>query len=131
VQSLGLSLDRIKGVLVEPGTDARLREVPEALLVEIEGQLAALEERRDRIRETLDREDPELPEGEPRVMRLAEERMGEYLKEASPSPVEQERKVWATARGLRLARGVRERARVPGTRPRAKPRRITGCARAG
>ena len=63
LQSLGLSLDRIKGGLCEPGADAGLREVLEALLVEVEGQLAPPEERQERIRETLDREDPELPEG--------------------------------------------------------------------
>ena len=65
LQSLGLSLDRIKikGVLGESGADAGLREVLEALLVEVEGQLAPPEERQERIRETLDREDPELPEG--------------------------------------------------------------------
>lgn len=40
LQSLGLSLDRIKGGLGEPGADAGLREVLEALLVEVEGQLA-------------------------------------------------------------------------------------------
>lgn len=63
LQSLGLSLDRIKGCLGEPGADAGLLEVLEALLVEVEGQLAPPEERQERIRETLDREDPELPEG--------------------------------------------------------------------
>lgn len=63
LQSLGLSLDRIKGGLCEPGAGAGLREVLEALLVEVEGQLAPPEERQERIRETLDREDPELPEG--------------------------------------------------------------------
>lgn len=63
LQSLGLSLDRIKGGLGEPGADAGLLEVLEALLVEVEGQLAPPEERQERIRETLDREDPELPEG--------------------------------------------------------------------
>ena len=65
----------------------------EALLVEVEGQLATLEERRDRIRESVDWEDPELPEGEPRAMKLAEECLGEYFQEASPSLVGQERKI--------------------------------------
>lgn len=96
LQSLGLSLDRIKGVLGEPNTGTGLREVLEALLAEVEGQLAALERRRDRLRETLAREDLEAPEGEPRAMKLAEEYLGEQLKEASPSLIEQERKMWAT-----------------------------------
>ena len=52
-----------KGGLGEPGADAGLLEVLEALLVEVEGQLAPPEERQERTRETLDREDPELPEG--------------------------------------------------------------------
>ena len=96
LQSLGLSLDRIKGVLGEPGAGTGLREVLEALLAEVEGQLVALESRRDRLRETLAREDPEAPEGEPRAMKLAEEYLGEKLQEASPSLIEQERKMWAT-----------------------------------
>ena len=96
LQSLGLSPDRIKGVLGEPGADAGLREVLEALLVEVQGQLAAFEERQDRIRETLDWEDLELPEGEPRAMKLAEECLGEYFQEASPSLVGQERKTLVT-----------------------------------
>jgi DNA-binding transcriptional MerR regulator len=96
LQSLGLSLERIKGVLGEPGSGTGLRDVLEALLAEVEGQLTALGERRDRLRETLAREDPEAPEGEPRAMKLAEEYLGEHLKEASPSLIEQERKMWAT-----------------------------------
>jgi DNA-binding transcriptional MerR regulator len=96
LQSLGLSLDRIKGVLGEPGSGAGLRDVLEALLAEVEGQLGTLERRRERIREALAREDPEVPEGEPRAMKLAEEYLGEHLKEASPSLIEQERKMWAT-----------------------------------
>lgn len=68
----------------------------EALLGEVEGQLAALESRKDRLQEMLNREDPEAPEGEPRAMKLAEEYLGEHLKEASPSLIEQERKMWAT-----------------------------------
>jgi DNA-binding transcriptional MerR regulator len=97
LQSLGLSLDhRIKGVLGEPGADAGLREVLETLLVEVEGQLAAPEERQEHIRETLDREDPELPEGETRAMKLAKECLGDYPKEASFSLLGQERKIWAT-----------------------------------
>ena len=96
LQSLGLSLDRIKRVLGEPGSGTGLREVLEALLAEVEGQMGTLQRRRDRIREVLAREDLEVPEGEPRAMRLAEEYLGEHLKEASPSLIEQERKMWAT-----------------------------------
>jgi DNA-binding transcriptional MerR regulator len=96
LQSLGLSLDRIKGVLGEPGSGAGLRDVLESLLAEVEGQVGTLERRRDRIREVLAKEDPEAPQGEPRAMKLAEEHLGEHLKEASPSLIEQERKMWAT-----------------------------------
>ncbi len=96
LQSLGLSLDRIKRVLGEPGSGTGLRAVLQALLVEVEGQMGTLQRRRDRIREVLAREDLEVPEGEPRAMRLAEEYLGEHLKEASPSLIEQERKMWAT-----------------------------------
>lgn len=96
LQSLGLSLDRIQGVLGVPDSGTGLRDVLEALLAEVEGQLGALERRRDRIREVLAREDPEAPKGEPRAMKLAEEHLGEHFKEASPSLIEQERKMWAT-----------------------------------
>lgn len=96
LRSLGLSLDRIKAVLGMPGSGTGLRNVLEALLAEVEGQLGVLEERRDRLRETLAREDPEAPEGEPRAMKLAEAYLGEHLKEASASLIEQERKMWAT-----------------------------------
>ena len=121
LQSLGLSLDhRIKGVLVEPGTDARLREVLEALLVEVEGQLAAPEERQERIRETLDREDPELPEGSlgPEV---GEGVPGRLPQGSEPLARRAGAKDMGDARGLRLARGVSERARFPGTLLRAIP----------
>jgi len=70
--------------------------VLETLLVEVEGLRAAPEERQERIRETLDREDPELPEGETRAMKLAQECLGDYPKEASLSLLGQERKIWAT-----------------------------------
>jgi hypothetical protein len=73
-----------------------LREVLEALLVEVERLRAAPEERQERIRETLDREDPELPEGETWAMKLAKECLGDYPKEASLSLLGQERKIWAT-----------------------------------
>jgi DNA-binding transcriptional MerR regulator len=96
LRSLGLSLDRIEGVLGEPGSESGIREVLKTLLAEVEGQLTALGERRDRLREMLTREDPEAPEGEPRAMKLAEEYLGEHLKEASSSLIEQERKMWAT-----------------------------------
>ena len=96
LQSLGLSLDRIKGVLGEPGADAGLREVLETLLVEVEGLRAAPEERQERIRDTLDGKDPELPEGETQAMKLAQECLGDYPKEASLSLLGQERKIWAT-----------------------------------
>jgi DNA-binding transcriptional MerR regulator len=131
LQSLGLSPDRIKGVLGEPGADAGLREVLEALLVEVQGQLAAFEERQDRIRETLDWEDLELPEGEPRAMKLAEGVPGRIPPGSEPLARRAGAKDIGDARGLRLARGVRERARVPGRLLRTKPRRIPGCARAG
>ena len=68
----------------------------ETLLVEVEGLRAAPEERQERIRETLDGKDPELPEGETRAMKLAKECLGDYPKEASLSLVGQERKIWAT-----------------------------------
>jgi DNA-binding transcriptional MerR regulator len=120
LQSLGLSLDRIKRVLGEPGSGTGLREVLEALLAEVEGQMGTLQRRRDRIREVLAREDLEVPEGEPRAMRLAGEYLGEHLKEASPSLIERERKMWATRAGggLRASLGDSRRpARpVPGTR---------------
>ena len=62
-----------------------MRDVLEVLLAEIEGQLGTLERRRDRIREMLARKAPEIPEGETRAMKLAEEHLGEHLKEASSS----------------------------------------------
>ena len=97
LRSLGLSLARIEGVLGEPGSDAGLRDVLGALLAEVEGQLGVPEERRNRLLQMLAREDDlEVPEREPRAMKLAEEHLRERLKKASPSLIEQERKMWTT-----------------------------------
>ena len=108
LRSLGLPLDRIKGVLGEPGSGNGLRGVLEALLDEVEGQIGALQERRDRLRETLAREDLEAPAEEPRTMKMAEEYLGGYMKDVSPSLLEQERKVWATLDAFEWPEGYDE-----------------------
>ena len=53
LQSLGLSLERIKGILGEGGPGTELGSVLEALLGEVEYQIERLERRRTRLRRML------------------------------------------------------------------------------
>jgi DNA-binding transcriptional MerR regulator len=109
LRSLGLSLKQVRDVLGEPGSGSELRVVLEALLGEIEGQIGMLQERRDRLRELLSKEDPEAPEETPRAFELAERVLGEgYLKNLDPALLEQERRLRAILESLEWPEGYVE-----------------------
>jgi DNA-binding transcriptional MerR regulator len=109
LRSLGLSLTQVKGVLGEPGSGSELRDVLGALLSEVETRIEALEERRNRLREMLLKEDPEAPEKTPRAFELAEKYLGaDYLKTFDPAFLEQEKRLGATLESLQWPEGYME-----------------------
>jgi hypothetical protein len=99
----------VKGVLGEPGSGSELRDVLGALLSEVETRIEALEERRNRLREMLLKEDPEAPEKTPRAFELAEKYLGaDYLKTFDPAFLEQEKRLGATLESLQWPEGYME-----------------------
>ncbi len=93
LQALGLSLAQIRQVPAPRESPADLRLLLELILEETDAQLAALEERRRRIRELLAEETPER-EPSPTFAALSEI-LGEQLNAVSPELLEQERRIWA------------------------------------
>ena len=91
LQSLGLSLKRIKGILGEGGSGIELGGVLEALLGEVEHQIEHLEERRARLREMLAEEDPSEADEEPHMFRLTRRHLEGHLSRATPEALEQEK----------------------------------------
>ncbi len=110
LKSFGLSLERIKSVLGAPD-DATLREVLQALLAEVSGEIEKLAARRSRIEELLarkDLEDPAETSGKPYALELAERHLGEHLSEVSDKLWEQERKLWTALEVFEWPEGYAE-----------------------
>jgi DNA-binding transcriptional MerR regulator len=101
LQSLGLSLGRVKGILGESGSDVELGSVLEALLGEVESQIEHLERRRARLRRMIDEEDPSEAGEEPHMLELARRHLGGRLGEVTPGVLEQEKRFWATLDAFR------------------------------
>jgi len=97
LQALGLSLKQIKVVLGEPDHERTLREVLQSLDQELEKQIHALEERRERIQALLSEKSLAGIEqlAEPFGMELAKELLGERFYQISPEALEMEAKMWA------------------------------------
>ena len=109
LQSLGLSLERIKGILGEDRAGIALGSVLESLLGEVEFQIEHLEQRRARLREMLAAEDdPSATGEEPRMFELARRHLEGHWSNVTPEALEQERKFWATLDAFRWPRGYRE-----------------------
>ena len=108
LQSLGLSLERIKGILGKGGSGVELGSVLEALLGEVENQIENLEERRARLREMLAKEDPSEASQEPYVFGLARRHLEEHWSNVTPQALEQEKKLWATLDAFRWPQGYKE-----------------------
>lgn len=70
------------------------------LLGDVEERLGDLEERRDRLKEMLSRDDLEDPDYPPQAFKLAEEHLGDLLKDVSPSVLQQGKRLWATIESL-------------------------------
>ena len=108
LQSLGLSLERIKGILGESGADVGLGSVLEALLGEVESQIEHLEERRARLRRMLDGDDPSEAGEEPYVFGLARRHLEGHWGNVTPQALQQEKKLWATLDAFRWPKGYGE-----------------------
>ena len=108
LRSLGLSLERIKGVIGESDRGIEFEGVLEALLGEVESQIEHLEQRRHLLRLVLAGEDP-LEEGdEPYVLELARRHLGERMVGIDREVLRQERSFWAKLDAFRWPRGYRE-----------------------
>jgi DNA-binding transcriptional MerR regulator len=108
LQSLGLSLERVKGILGKGGSGAEFGSVLEALLGEIESQIEHLKQRRDLLQRMLDEDEPSEAGKEPYMLELARRHLGERLNEAGPEVLEQEKQFWATLDAFRWPQGYRK-----------------------
>lgn len=106
LQALGLSLGQVKAVLGEGDHERSLEDILKRLLDEVEARIAALEERRRRIRSLLAGEETEAastPSFE-RAMDL----LGEQLSEVSAATLEQEKGLWAVLDSFEWPEGYDE-----------------------
>jgi len=108
LQSLGLSLERIKGILGESGSGVDLGRVLEALLGEVESQIEDLQQRRSRLKWMLAGDDLSEKDEEPYMMELARRHLGGRLTEVAPGVLQQEKSFWATLDAFRWPRGYEE-----------------------
>ena len=108
LQSLGLSLQRIKGVLGEGHSGIELGSVLETLLAEVEKQIEDLERRRARLRELLVEDDLSEAAEEPYALELARRHLGERWSEVDPELLEQTKKLWTTLDDFRWPQGYKE-----------------------
>ncbi|BBL79436.1 hypothetical protein RxyAA322_12900 [Rubrobacter xylanophilus] len=108
LQTLGLSLERIKAILGRSDSGTELRHVLELLLGEVESQLEDLGQRRARLREMLAGKDLEEADDEPYALKLAHQHFGERLRHISPELLEQEKRFWGAMDAFRWPEGYRE-----------------------
>ena len=101
LQALGLSLERIKGILGGSGSGVDLGSVLEALLGEVESQIEHLERRRARLKRMLAEDGPSEAGEESYMLELARRHLGERLSEVAPGVLEQEERFWATLDAFR------------------------------
>lgn len=94
LQSLGLSLKRVRGVLGEADQERSLRGILETLRTEVEAEMVRLEDRRRRIEAMLSGEDPDQAEATPSFEK-AMELLGDHLSGVSEMALEQEKKFWS------------------------------------
>ena len=105
LQSLGLSLERIKEILTGSDADIEFGGVLRALLGEVESQISDLQERRVRLRKLLSEDDPS-EEDEPSCMfRLARRHLEAHWSYVTPQALEQEKRLWATLDAFRWPQG--------------------------
>lgn len=108
LQSLGLPLERIKGILGGSGSGVVLDRVLETLLGEVESEIEHLEQRRARLRRMLAEDDPSAVDDEPYMLELARKHLGDHLGEVAPEVLRQEKRFWATLDAFRWPRGYEE-----------------------
>lgn len=108
LQSLGLSLERIKGVLGEGRSGIELGSVLEALLGEVESQIEDLERRRARLKEMLAEDAPPEADEEPYAFELARRHLGDRWNDVYPEMLEQMKKLWTTLDEFQWPQGYEE-----------------------
>jgi DNA-binding transcriptional MerR regulator len=108
LQTLGLSLERIKAILDQGVSGTKLRRVLETLLGEVESQLTDLERRRDRLKVMLAGENFKEPDDEPYALKLAHQHLGDQLRDVSPELLEQEKRLWGVLEAFGWPEGYRE-----------------------
>ncbi len=108
LQSLGLSLDRIKGVLGEETSSTELETVLRTLLSEVEGRISELETRRERLLRALAGEGAEQEGGESYMLELTRKHLGEHWEDLYPEGLEQGNKLWNTLDDFRWPEGYQE-----------------------
>ena len=109
LQSLGLSLERIKGILGGGQSGVELGSVLEALLGEVERQIEDLERRRARLRKLLAEDVPPEADKEPYAFELARRHLGEHWStNVDPELLEQVKKLWITLDDFQWPKGYKE-----------------------
>ena len=108
LQSLGLSLERIKGVLGSGRSGIELESVLETLLGEVEKQIEDLERRRHRLQELLVEDAPLEADREPYALELARRHLGERWSNVDPELLEQAKKLWTTLDAFQWPQGYEE-----------------------
>lgn len=107
LQSLGLSLKRVRDVLGEADGDRPLRDILKTLRAEVESEMSLLEERRRRIDKVLSGEGPAQDEPAPSFER-AMDLLGEHLSGVSGKTLEQERRFWSILDAFEWPEGYEE-----------------------
>lgn len=105
LQSLGLSLERIKGVLGEDNPGVKLGSVLEALLGEVERQIGDLERRRSQLQDLLAENDFAKEDEVPYALELARRHLGERWSNVAPELLEQVKKLWSTLDSFQWPQG--------------------------
>lgn len=108
LQSLGLSLERIKGVLGEGHSGIKLGSVLETLLGEVERQIGDLERRRARLQELLTENDFAKEDEVPYALELVRRHLGERWSNVAPELLEQVKKLWSTLDSFQWPQGYEE-----------------------
>ena len=109
LQSLGLSLERIKEVLGEGHPGVELGSVLEALLGEIKRQIEDLERRRARLWKLLAEDVSPEADKEPYAFELARRHLGEHWStNVDPEFLEQVKKLWITLDDFQWPEGYEE-----------------------
>jgi len=108
LQSLGLSLKRVREVLGEADQERSLRDILKKLRTEVEAEMARLEDRRRRIEAMLSGDELEQAEASPSFEK-AMDLLGEHLSGVSERALEQEKRLWSVLDAFEWPEGYEEK----------------------